>query len=579
MRLTILFHFFLAAHSYAQIDAPENSIEELKERLENGLNPDEKIRINLQLCKNQYRTDTTGINYCYEAEKLIEKNGGYEWELLTLYYHIGVAHAIRGNHNEALDYFSKRLRISKSLNVDTVRTDTYRFIGNLYAIQVKYDSALIYYRKCQELLSEMEEKSAPLYEVMANVILESGGDVQEAIQYYRIAIDICNELDDPQEKANIYLNLANSFIRTEEYDSAIYYNKESIKMARKFNNLQIEGVANRQTGIVLRETGEYENALVYLKNGIRILETINYKRGLAEAYDLTGSTYEKLGRLEEAESWIAKGMKLNKELGYLGFYKEGLLFLHEIEIQRGNFRAALEHYKVYDKIEDSLANVVRAQNVEKLQVEFETAAKEQQIKLLEKDKEISNLWKTGLTVGLILSIAVGLVLFLFQKTRRNLAESKNLLSQKEQEYLEQELDYKNREIVNFAVEISERDRLVEKINDSIRTLEKKGKDQDNIDYLVDTIKSFMSLSKKRDEFEVHVQQVYQSFFKKLEITYPDLTLSEKRLAALLRVNLSSKEIASVVNISPKSVDMNRYRLRKKMRLESEENLTEILQTI
>jgi len=58
--------------------------------------------------------------------------------------------------------------------------------------------------------------------------------------------------------------------------------------------------------------------------------------------------------------------------------------------------------------------------------------------------------------------------------------------------------------------------------------------------------------------------------------FPDLSENEQRLAALIRLNLSSKEIASILNISTKSVEINRHRLRKKMRLKRKENLTEIV---
>lgn len=68
-------------------------------------------------------------------------------------------------------------------------------------------------------------------------------------------------------------------------------------------------------------------------------------------------------------------------------------------------------------------------------------------------------------------------------------------------------------------------------------------------------------------------------FKKLEQRYPELTPQERRLAALLRLNLSSKEISGIMNISPKSVDQGRYRLRKKLTLQKKKNLSLFLNQI
>ncbi|RUA28671.1 MAG: hypothetical protein DSY76_04170, partial [Bacteroidetes bacterium] len=69
------------------------------------------------------------------------------------------------------------------------------------------------------------------------------------------------------------------------------------------------------------------------------------------------------------------------------------------------------------------------------------------------------------------------------------------------------------------------------------------------------------------------------FYSALREKYPNLTPNEVRLSALIRLDLSSKEIASILNISSKSVEMNRYRLRKKMQLSSSVNLSEFIRSI
>ena len=78
------------------------------------------------------------------------------------------------------------------------------------------------------------------------------------------------------------------------------------------------------------------------------------------------------------------------------------------------------------------------------------------------------------------------------------------------------------------------------------------------------------------EFETRFENVYESFYKKLDVQYPGLTPGERKLSALLRLNLSSKDIAALTFQNPQSVDMARYRLRKKMNLSQEENLIDVL---
>ena len=89
----------------------------------------------------------------------------------------------------------------------------------------------------------------------------------------------------------------------------------------------------------------------------------------------------------------------------------------------------------------------------------------------------------------------------------------------------------------------------------------------------------LNIDKERKTFYLYVEETNSDFFLKLERNFPALTLKEKQLAALLRLNLSSKDVAHLQNISAKSVEMNRYRLRQKMNLETGDSLTELINKI
>lgn len=78
---------------------------------------------------------------------------------------------------------------------------------------------------------------------------------------------------------------------------------------------------------------------------------------------------------------------------------------------------------------------------------------------------------------------------------------------------------------------------------------------------------------------MNVEKVNQDFFNKLDQNFPELTINEKQLCGLIRLNLSTKDIASIKNISPKSVEMGRYRLRKKLNLAPKEELSAFLRRL
>ncbi|HRZ20455.1 MAG TPA: LuxR C-terminal-related transcriptional regulator, partial [Bacteroidales bacterium] len=86
----------------------------------------------------------------------------------------------------------------------------------------------------------------------------------------------------------------------------------------------------------------------------------------------------------------------------------------------------------------------------------------------------------------------------------------------------------------------------------------------------------MSFSTEKENFYSQVEQVHKDFQEKLSTGFPHLTEQEKRLAMLIRLNLSAKETATLLNISPKSVEVARYRLKNKLKLKKEENLTQYI---
>ena len=138
-----------------------------------------------------------------------------------------------------------------------------------------------------------------------------------------------------------------------------------------------------------------------------------------------------------------------------------------------------------------------------------------------------------------------------------------------------ELEYKNKEVVNFALHIVEKNDFLEQLQ---KTIAESDKPQ-NFQQINKLIVQNLSTEKDRKEFKANVENVNEAFFLKLEEKFPKLTKNEKRLCALLRLNLSSKEIANVQNISPSSVNINRHRLRKKLNIPEEENLSEFLNKV
>ncbi len=145
--------------------------------------------------------------------------------------------------------------------------------------------------------------------------------------------------------------------------------------------------------------------------------------------------------------------------------------------------------------------------------------------------------------------------------------------------LEGEVNYKKQELINFALSIIQKNNFLETLNQKIEKIKSKNSKNvsiNEITKLSKLVKENINLDKDRKSFDLYVNKVNSEFYYRLNKRYPDLTDNDKRMCALIRLKLSSKEIASLVNISPKSVEVNRYRIRKKMNIQHGERLSEII---
>ena len=141
-----------------------------------------------------------------------------------------------------------------------------------------------------------------------------------------------------------------------------------------------------------------------------------------------------------------------------------------------------------------------------------------------------------------------------------------------------ELNNTKEQLTNTAVLVRSRGEMLNNIQTQIKDTFKLT-DTERLERLHKLSRSISTFNSKDNEMEIMVDKISGDFIEKLSAKYPDLTQNEKRLASLLKIGLSSKEISIIISSQPKSVDMARYRLRKKLNLETDEVLQDALSKI
>ncbi|WP_299441497.1 LuxR C-terminal-related transcriptional regulator [uncultured Aquimarina sp.] len=214
------------------------------------------------------------------------------------------------------------------------------------------------------------------------------------------------------------------------------------------------------------------------------------------------------------------------------------------------------------------------------------------------------LYRTPLAYVVYLLFFGGLVLIAIAISRYNMKKQKirllklkeEKLNKQEEEYkaqkleqerkiielknskLEDEIKAKSRELTQIAYVNLNKNKVLKKIRDKIVRIQGSPNSRSHESNYMDLkrLVEYYITDKESKLFKINFDKSHQEFYERLSKKYPNLTSKDLRLCAYLKMNLSSKEIAPLLGISPQSVDVNRHKLRKKLNLGSDDNLTHFL---
>ena len=147
------------------------------------------------------------------------------------------------------------------------------------------------------------------------------------------------------------------------------------------------------------------------------------------------------------------------------------------------------------------------------------------------------------------------------------------------EKLEAEINHKNKELASTAMHLVQKGEMFTKIKEEVIKLKKTTpveKSSDDLKKIIRIISEDDKMDEDWEHFAIHFDKVHSDFLLAVKEHHPKLTPNELKLCAYLRMNMSTKEIAQLMNISVRGVEISRYRLRKKLQIPTEMNLFDYL---
>lgn len=166
-----------------------------------------------------------------------------------------------------------------------------------------------------------------------------------------------------------------------------------------------------------------------------------------------------------------------------------------------------------------------------------------------------------------------------QAKQRELAQKQRELQELKEEQIKTELGHLNSLLAASAMNLVVKNEFMENIKEEIRQAKLTDKVEDQqraLERIIREIDTTLKVQEDWKQFEIHFDKVHGDFLKRLTTEFTELTPGEQKLCAFLRLKMDTKEIANLMGISLPGVEVTRYRLRKKFRLETQQNLSKFI---
>lgn len=399
------------------------------------------------------------------------------------------------------------------------------------------------------------------YRAALTSVTEDNPDL--TIKEFKQAIANCTKANDSLCIGESYEQISNEYNHLGDYKKAHYYFKLSLPLLKKFGtDKNLAGAYNNYSAVLINEK-KFKEAIIYINRAIDIAVEKKLLDSEMVFRSNLAATYMDLNELDKALNIIDYCEPINLKYNYQDNLVSNYIIRSIIYERLGNYKLALEYQYKYRDLKEKITggNVLsKISNLEEnaRRKENELVLKKKEVDLLKSKQVIQNY--TWIFSLLVLTLILGILWW--RKDHLN-NKKQDLENRKNLEVLTNMLVEKN----NLLLEKEEEIELQKETDESTLTAEEIEIASYNKRILTDN---------DWQSFKDYFEKVHPNFNSKLRKEFPTITESEERLFLLMKLNLRTKEIAAILGISNDSVKKNRNRLRKRLHLSAEQDLSEYI---
>ncbi len=534
--------------------------------------------------------------FLFFFQKLFSRQIGEQKDSIE-YFFVKAESPIISDSDSSFIFAVKALERSKDLGDSLLLAKSHHLMGRLLFFKGIYSESASNLLIAEDLLQNAEDYSLLIdnYNLRGRIAYKTQ-NLDSAVSMHQKSLDLSVKIKDEKRQAISLGLLGGIYEKKQEFQTALVHQWTALSIFGKLGIDDLSSEFNENLGSIYEDLGNFDSASFYFQKAFELNVKAGDSLNLISIINNLGDISRKNGQPKDGLLKYNLALDLSRKLNQPYEESSALRDIAKSYFDLKEFQMAYQYLDSSRTVHQEMFSKETATQLALMDELFQMKLKDRKIFELQQKKKFDE--KIQLLFIVLILLLIGFSWLIINKkniqskvrlqlmerekeimlTQQKLIETELLHIQLKDETLRNELELNTKSLTAQTLHVIDKNKMLEGIKQKLQdSLDKDAREQKkNIRNLIKLIEFNFVQDTDWDDFKKNFEKVHEGFFQKLNNKSKDLTPSELRLASLMRMNLSSKDIASTLNISQDSLRISRYRLRKKLALEKGESLQQFI---
>lgn len=380
-----------------------------------------KVKSLSDLCwEYRFKSADSAIIFGEQALALAQ-NLSYPKGIAQAYNDLGIIYIDKANYRRAADYLENALKIREESNDLTGIASVHNKLGIIDQKQGRLKDALEHQISALKIFQQLGQDKWIGYSFNNIAIIHNNlGNLEKALEYHQKALEYRIKLNDREGETTSYGNMANLYANMKDTLQAVDFYKKAVDLSRELKNDELLSANLSNMANIFLAGKKYDEALKLYSESLSIREKLDDSKGISSTLSRIGTVYTETGKYREAAKALKRSLNLAQTISTIEEQLSSLLGLAKLKAMTNQPDSAIYLMKLYIATKDSVYDARIKQQILDVQSQYETDKLEQDLELVKKEKEFTEIKLQNRKIQLLLLISVfislaGAGIFLFYR--------------------------------------------------------------------------------------------------------------------------------------------------------------------